>query len=278
MSARTPLFAAALLLATTTLSPTAALAAEPPLSLGGMSQFIWLSPSPDGVYPPATRFALVCNEDGSGTLDYTVSGVVELGPYSPGALTETGSWAWGPADPTISIPFNPPSEHRSRVTAFSSTFDMKFETTSIHGTKTLSTPGPDQPWIYNIVLCEPSPEPNPYADDPTPPPTRIQPIWHYGAATVRYDATITTSTGVYRETGTGGGGFGSYEQWALSAPDNRNIVGWFTTPDSPPVLVRPLAPTSKEDCVNGKHKDFGFKNQGQCVAAVSGKTTGRPAK
>jgi hypothetical protein len=32
--------------------------------------------------------------------------------------------------------------------------------------------------------------------------------------------------------------------------------------------VAVLGPTSKDDCKNGGYKDFGFKNQGQCIKAV----------
>jgi Regulator of chromosome condensation (RCC1) repeat len=32
--------------------------------------------------------------------------------------------------------------------------------------------------------------------------------------------------------------------------------------------VAELGPTSKADCKNGGYKDFGFKNQGQCIKAV----------
>ena len=32
--------------------------------------------------------------------------------------------------------------------------------------------------------------------------------------------------------------------------------------------VAELGPTSKDDCINGGYKDFGFKNQGQCIKAV----------
>jgi hypothetical protein len=31
----------------------------------------------------------------------------------------------------------------------------------------------------------------------------------------------------------------------------------------------PLGPTSKAECKNGGYKDFGFKNQGQCIKAVN---------
>jgi Regulator of chromosome condensation (RCC1) repeat len=33
--------------------------------------------------------------------------------------------------------------------------------------------------------------------------------------------------------------------------------------------VAELGPTSTDDCENGGYKDFGFKNQGQCIKAVN---------
>jgi uncharacterized repeat protein (TIGR01451 family) len=35
-----------------------------------------------------------------------------------------------------------------------------------------------------------------------------------------------------------------------------------------PFEVREPAPSDKEDCKNGSYKQFGFKNQGQCIKAV----------
>jgi len=37
-----------------------------------------------------------------------------------------------------------------------------------------------------------------------------------------------------------------------------------------PFEVREPAPSDKEDCKNGGYKQFGFKNQGQCIKAVVG--------
>jgi hypothetical protein len=34
-------------------------------------------------------------------------------------------------------------------------------------------------------------------------------------------------------------------------------------------LSSPTAPQTKADCKNGGWKDFGFKNQGQCIKAVT---------
>jgi len=43
------------------------------------------------------------------------------------------------------------------------------------------------------------------------------------------------------------------------------------------VTVEPRRPASKDDCKHGGWRPFGFKNQGQCVAAVSHRAKPPPA-
>jgi uncharacterized repeat protein (TIGR01451 family) len=47
-----------------------------------------------------------------------------------------------------------------------------------------------------------------------------------------------------------------------------NVARDFGVQVEEPFEVREPAPSDKEDCKNGGYKQFGFKNQGQCIKAV----------
>jgi hypothetical protein len=53
---------------------------------------------------------------------------------------------------------------------------------------------------------------------------------------------------------------GTTPEMTLNGLNGRPIAGITTTP--------PPGPTSKADCEKGGYKDFGFKNQGQCIKVV----------
>jgi hypothetical protein len=75
-----------------------------------------------------------------------------------------------------------------------------------------------------------------------------------------YQATITTANGTFLDNGE----FGIYFYRVLSSPLN-GFDESFRSGLAAPV---PLRPTSKEQCKNGGWRDFGFKNQGQCIRFV----------
>jgi hypothetical protein len=49
-----------------------------------------------------------------------------------------------------------------------------------------------------------------------------------------------------------------------------NVASHSTVRVEEPFEVREPAPSDKEDCKDGGYKQFGFKNQGQCIKAVEG--------
>ena len=55
--------------------------------------------------------------------------------------------------------------------------------------------------------------------------------------------------------------------WSPLAFGSGNVQGAVLTGDIDIVNAPPL-PTSKEQCVDGGHVQYGFKNQGECVAFV----------
>ena len=70
-------------------------------------------------------------------------------------------------------------------------------------------------------------------------------------------------------------GGGAYPGWytAYDGEDGPNVGVDFDLVVSPIVLTEPR---NAGDCKKGGYADFGFRNQGQCIASV--RSNGRPAR
>jgi putative nucleotidyltransferase with HDIG domain len=111
--------------------------------------------------------------------------------------------------------------------------------------QTPSTPvttGPTPPSTQRPTTTthQPPPKPHPRPTLPRPPTTTVNPPQ-------------TTST-------TPGSGTPTTTTTPSSAPT--------TTPAPPPVTSTPVYPASKDACKKGGYVQYGFRNQGQCIAAV----------
>ena len=173
---------------------------------------------------PATTCRLEL--DNSGDATFTASGVA-TGPY-PGTFTETGSYSFGPV-------VNP--NGFGVVTSFHSTFTITSATGSVSGTKDLVGPAPG-----SISTCA---------------------VFAYLLTTpLDYDATVTTGSGTFRDSGT------ATASTATGTPfevDAQAFVEDFLTSNG----VVPLGPQTKEDCKRGGYLIYGYRNQGECIAAVN---------
>jgi hypothetical protein len=227
--------AAACVLATAAGAATAAWAAvNPPLSSEVLT----------GTVPALT--AANCNETGTSTFTYTVSGVA-TGPY-PGTFTETVTATIGPqtepSDHPLPVNFGP-------VTHLSATFTILSAAGTVTGTKELLT----APFPGNQHgICD---------DANVPAPTGCSATFFQADTPVTFRATITSPMGTSQE---GGSGF-------ISSGGIRTQCGGVTTASSGAfieefLVSQPLLPTTKDECKDDGFEDFGFKNPGQCVAFV----------
>jgi len=251
----------ALVFALVMMAPTATTAAAqetaPPLSLTGEQLFDGSGMVEginyvDGEIPG-------CNRAGTSTFTYhnTNPYFVAVGPYV-GPFTLQGSVSFGPqTEPRGFVP----------LTSFEGTFTIDSPLGFVEGTLFFGE------LTQSGGRC--------YAQDPTiggvdgavsPYVSSIQ----FFALLLRYEATITTTAGVYRDTGTitqfdGSSTAEVYEQ----APEaetafrvgNRysNLsLGAFESEG-----VTPLAPATEEQCKNGGYALYGFQNQGQCIQFVN---------
>ena len=193
----------------------------------------------------ARRHANACAAgEFGGTIAYEASGTA-TGNY-PGTFVETGTVTVGPEEaPTL----------RQRVTAASISFSVDSPAGQVTGTKTFVPTGDPN---VNVATgrCDfdgTGGSVTIFADD------------------LRYSVTIATPDG---QTCTQSGGA------SLQVIDDSSVLAdrfaeSFLNDLSAPAPVcsgsepeEPGMPTSKEDCLDDGWADYGFKNQGECVAYV----------
>jgi hypothetical protein len=164
--------------------------------------------------------------DDSGEATFTASGVA-VGPY-PGTFTETGTYSFGAV-------VNP--NGFGVVTSFHSTFAITSATGSVSGTKDLAGPAP-----ASFATC-------------------ANLVW-FLTTPLEYQATITTTSGAFRDSGTATATTATGTRFQLDA---QAFAEDFLTSNG----VVPLGPQTKDDCKDGGYLNYGFRNQGECIAAVN---------
>ena len=130
----------------------------------------------DGNAVPGSNFQVTCNDDGTGTVTYEVTGTA-TGPY-PGPFVETGTLTWAPATGALG---------KSDIASFEASFAIDSAVGLVEGTKTL-LPNPN-PMTENSGFCDAYPE-------------SIARSSLFSAGT-RWEATITTANAVYYDSGWG---------------------------------------------------------------------------
>jgi len=164
---------------------------------------------------------------------------VASGPY-PGTFTESVTYSFGPGE-------NPSSF--GVVTSLHATFTITSATGTVSGTKDLAPGAPP-----SIGSCLDTP-PFPTTDFLT-------------STQLTYHAAITSPSGQY------------YTDAGTASAENATalVVGGFVFQVNPEAFqeqfltstgVAAANPQTKDDCKNGGYVHYGYRNQGQCVAAVN---------
>ena len=182
-----------------------------------------------------------CNDWGASSGQYSVDGTSTTGAY-PGTWTETGSF-------TASAPS--PTTGRSTVTGWTAQFEIDSPAGRVTGTKTF-----DAASVGRTSSCG-------WSGD--------APWFTGGAEGVRVDATIAlpdgrTCTATGRTTMTLGVNTPTIAQQYLGSFVNDLAAPSATCDEVTP--PPPSGPQSKDDCKDGGPKRYGFRNQGECIAAV----------
>ena len=182
---------------------------------------------------------------GGGPIAYEASGTA-TGPYA-GTFSETGTVTVGPEEgPTA----------RQRVTAASISFTVDSPAGQVTGTKTF-VPAGDPNINVATGRCDfdgAGGSITIFADD------------------LRYSVTIQTPDG---QTCTQSGGASLQVIDDSSVLADRFAENFLNDLSAPaPVCTggepeEPELPTSKDDCKDGGYADYGFKNQGECIAWVN---------
>lgn len=177
-----------------------------------------------------------CSATAESTHQFTASGTA-TGPYA-GTFQETGSYKIGPT----------PEGGTGSLIDFQATFAIDSPTGTVTGTKAFD---PLQPPQAGRCVIDNTGSPG-----------------NFG---VTYEATIHSGSCTYSDRGRG---------FVSLILDERVLPGEqpdffesFTSDLTSPELIAcgvPV-PTSKEQCKTGGYAQFGFKNQGQCIAFVEGK-------
>lgn len=222
-------------LATGLIAPGSAQADTPPPSFAGE---LFESRVVDG--STGEHFQVACNEDGSGTVSWQITGTA-TGPY-PGTFTETGSLTFGPV-----------VDGEGTITSLSASFQVESSAGTVDGNKTLLPA--DNDLSRNEGFCD------------------LNASEFYHLATVQlghaWEVTITTADSVYKESGDGV--MGGYFKWdSQFEGDGYELIEDFRRSATGVVFVAPRLPTTEEQCKNGGWQQYGvFKNQGECVSYVA---------
>lgn len=180
-----------------------------------------------------------CVAGSPSTITYSASGVA-TGPY-PGTFTETGTFTT-----TGGETFLP-------VINFSASFTINSTLGQVSGTKTLAV---QQVAGAGQALCRDCGS------------VGVTCYNHDFVVDDNYQATIAAASGSYSDTGQGLVLENStYTSTGTCTPDTC-LNDFYETYASSLTQPQPLEPTSKQDCMNGGYAQYGFQNQGQCIAYV----------
>ena len=211
--------------------------------------------------PPGTftiSITVRCNTDRSGMLSYRVEGAA-AGPY-PGTFVENGVFTFGPYDPALPLPGNPPF-FRSPVVDFQASFHIDSPAGEVEGTKSFDASSTGLGICTGADLAGGVSEGGVFAlvED-----AQYRAVIEPAAGGRFVDEGRTT---VFAATG----------QTVIPGPGQtvETSGGFFLEAfGSDLTFARPLLPAAKEECKDGGFRVFGvFRNQGECVSfvATSGK-------
>lgn len=205
--------------------------------------------------------AVNCSMDetqGTGTISYTASGEA-VGPY-PGTFTETGIFTLGDAPPDASLP------GQRTITSFAAEFEIESPSTGTRITGTKSA--------ENVTLLARCYEQQ-GSNLPGTAQVRIAVPGAGEDLVTTYEARIEAPTGTFVDRGT------SYlflrEISFSDGETSGELINFSEGYVSSLLQPIPLGLT-KEQCGDGGHEGFGFKNQGDCVSFVETGGNNEPGK